>query len=163
MVIATVGCRGNIRQLPPPWLTAPMAFDVENATSTTGGAPAAGTARSTAMHCTVASSPRNYAFRGSRPRMGRSPTSVQLVGPAWWRERSEANLTTGVVSVKPHGVALGPERHLDRPVRSAVDELIDMGVDGIITNFPACLLAIQGRLHTDRLTPAGGGDAPSCR
>ncbi|MFC4250444.1 glycerophosphodiester phosphodiesterase [Sinimarinibacterium flocculans] len=44
-----------------------------------------------------------------------------------------------------------------------IRQLIDMGVDGIITNFPACLLAIQGRLHTDRLTPAGGGDAPSCR
>jgi glycerophosphoryl diester phosphodiesterase len=41
--------------------------------------------------------------------------------------------------------------------------LIDIGVDGIITNFPACLLQIQDRLHTTRLTPHGVGEAPACR
>ncbi|MES0873781.1 glycerophosphodiester phosphodiesterase [Sinimarinibacterium thermocellulolyticum] len=40
--------------------------------------------------------------------------------------------------------------------------LIDIGVDGIITNFPACLLRIQNRLHTTRLTPSGAGEAPAC-
>ncbi len=41
--------------------------------------------------------------------------------------------------------------------------LIDIGVDGVITNFPACLLQIQGRLRTTQLTPDGVGDAPLCR
>lgn len=46
-----------------------------------------------------------------------------------------------------------------------IQALIDIGVDGIITNFPGCLLGMRGRLHTSRLTPAGV-DAPelmACR
>jgi glycerophosphoryl diester phosphodiesterase len=41
--------------------------------------------------------------------------------------------------------------------------LIDIGVDGIITNFPACLLQMQNRLPTAQLTPDGVGAAPVCR
>lgn len=36
--------------------------------------------------------------------------------------------------------------------------LIDIGVDGIITNYPGCLMALQGRLQTTRLAPAEAGD-----
>ncbi|MEQ1438215.1 glycerophosphodiester phosphodiesterase family protein [Fontimonas sp. SYSU GA230001] len=35
--------------------------------------------------------------------------------------------------------------------------LIELGVDGIITNYPGCLLAMQERLHTARLAPAEAG------
>ncbi len=46
-----------------------------------------------------------------------------------------------------------------------VQHLIDIGVDGIITNFPGCLLAKQGRLAAVRMLPAeiGGDDVPRCR
>lgn len=42
--------------------------------------------------------------------------------------------------------------------------LIDIGVDGIITNFPGCLLEIQGRTRSRQLAPAeaGGADVPLC-
>lgn len=39
-----------------------------------------------------------------------------------------------------------------------IQRLIDIGVDGIITNYPACLLALQGRLRTMRLAPPEAGD-----
>jgi glycerophosphoryl diester phosphodiesterase len=43
--------------------------------------------------------------------------------------------------------------------------LIDIGVDGIITNFPGCLLELQGRTRSRQLVPAGAGSAavPACR
>jgi glycerophosphoryl diester phosphodiesterase len=44
-----------------------------------------------------------------------------------------------------------------------IQQLIDIGVDGIITNCPACLLQKQNRLRTTQLTPDGAGDAPLCR
>ncbi len=37
--------------------------------------------------------------------------------------------------------------------------LIDIGVDGIITNYPGCLLALQGRLGARPLPPPEVGDA----
>ncbi len=48
---------------------------------------------------------------------------------------------------------------------SDIQTLIDKGVDGVITNFPACLLAMQGRLKTSQWLPAVIGDsaAPLCR
>ena len=46
-----------------------------------------------------------------------------------------------------------------------IRRLVDIGVDGVITNFPACLLAMQGRLHAGRLVADGVGEAvvPRCR
>lgn len=39
-----------------------------------------------------------------------------------------------------------------------IQAMIDLGVDGIITNYPGCLMTLQDRLYTDRLYPA---DAPA--
>lgn len=44
-----------------------------------------------------------------------------------------------------------------------IQHLIDIGVDGIITNFPGCLLQKQNRLRSERLTPGGAETAPLCR
>lgn len=38
----------------------------------------------------------------------------------------------------------------------------ELGVDGIITNFPACLLALQGRRASGVATPAGVTQTPDC-
>jgi glycerophosphoryl diester phosphodiesterase len=40
-----------------------------------------------------------------------------------------------------------------------------LGVDGLITNFPGCLLQLQSRLGATRLVPAelGGDDSPACK
>ncbi|MDP9139354.1 MAG: hypothetical protein M3O62_00995 [Pseudomonadota bacterium] len=46
-----------------------------------------------------------------------------------------------------------------------IQSLIDIGVDGIITNYPACLLALQGRLASNRVLPpqVAGDDVAHCR
>lgn len=46
-----------------------------------------------------------------------------------------------------------------------IQHLIDIGVDGIITNYPGCLLALQDRLHAGRLVAdgVGGADVSRCR
>ncbi|NKF21729.1 glycerophosphodiester phosphodiesterase [Solimonas marina] len=46
-----------------------------------------------------------------------------------------------------------------------VQRMVGYGVDGIISNFPACLLKLEGRLTTARLMPEelGEPDAPLCR
>ena len=39
--------------------------------------------------------------------------------------------------------------------QAAQQDLIDLGVDGVITNYPGCLLQLEGRLNTSQLGPAG--------
>ena len=47
--------------------------------------------------------------------------------------------------------------------RSDIETVSALGVDGIIGNFPACMLEAQGRLHTGRVTaPGPAEDIPAC-
>lgn len=44
-----------------------------------------------------------------------------------------------------------------------LEKVAALGVDGIISNFPACLLQLQGRLRTGRITaPGPSADTPAC-
>lgn len=47
--------------------------------------------------------------------------------------------------------------------RDDLETVAALGVDGIISNFPACLLELQGRLRTGRIAaPGPAADTPAC-
>lgn len=43
-----------------------------------------------------------------------------------------------------------------------MQSITDLGVDGLITNFPACLLALQGRRHSGNAAPMGVPSTSDC-